>query len=118
VDLAGLALEVEADLVLFDSTGSVVALSARIIRRIERDFPQDEGATVVQLLEEVVQSVGYGSPIVEERVAAAVVLYSRGDADRFTQAVGYAQQDWRDLLMGVELADGDWAQRINDAFGR
>ncbi|MGW8975850.1 hypothetical protein [Streptomyces platensis] len=95
-----------------------MALSERIIRRIERDFQREESATVVQLLEEVVKSVGRGSSIIEERVAAAVLLYSEGDADQFAQAADYAQQDWRDLLIDVELADEGWEQRIDDEFGK
>ncbi|MFG2291165.1 hypothetical protein ACGFOU_34450 [Streptomyces sp. NPDC048595] len=95
-----------------------MALSARIVRRIERDFPRDEGAVVAQLLEDVVESVGYGRPKVEERVAAAVVLHSRGDADLFAEAVDMAQRDWRDLMVVVGLAHEGWQQRIDEAFGR
>ncbi|MGW9429415.1 hypothetical protein ACWHA1_15880 [Streptomyces decoyicus] len=95
-----------------------MGLSARIIRRIERDFQREESATVAQLLEEVVKSVGRGSSSIEERVAAAVLLYSEGDADRFAQAADYAQQDWRDLLIDAELADEGWEQRIYDEFGK
>ncbi|MGW2024602.1 hypothetical protein [Streptomyces decoyicus] len=95
-----------------------MALSARITRRIERDFRQEESATVAQLLEEVVKSVGRGSSIIEERVAAAVLLHSEGDADRFAQAADYAQQDWRDLLIDVQLAGEGWEQRIDDEFGK
>ncbi|MEU9112799.1 hypothetical protein AB0D04_13650 [Streptomyces sp. NPDC048483] len=94
-----------------------MTLSARITRRVERDFPQDESATVAQLLEELVKSVTHGWLIAEERIAAAVLLYSQGDADRFAQAADYAQRDWRDLLVVAELANEGWQQRIDDEFG-
>lgn len=95
----------------------MVALSARIIRRVERDFPPGEIPVVSQLLEELVESVVEGWSIDEERIAAAVVLQSQGDADRFAEAAEVAQQDWRDLLVWSGLAHEGWKDRINEEFG-
>ncbi|MGV9613320.1 hypothetical protein [Nocardia xishanensis] len=99
------------------SQGELVTLSARIVRRIENDFSEDEIAVITQLLGEVVEAVGRGRPVVEERIAAAILLYSRGDADRFARAALDAQQDWRDLMIDVGLADAGWEQRIDAEFG-
>ncbi|GAA3188428.1 MULTISPECIES: hypothetical protein [Streptomyces] len=90
----------------------------RITRRINQDFPQEERATILQLLEEVIESAGRGIPILEERVAAAILLHSRGNFERFAQATDLAQHDWRDLLMAVDgMAHEGWEQHIDREFG-
>lgn len=94
-----------------------MALSARIIRRIELDFPPGESPVVLQLLEELIESVAEGWLIDEERIAAAVALQSHGNADRFAEAAEIAQQDWRELFVWSGLAHEGWKERINEEFG-
>ncbi|HZC54384.1 MAG TPA: hypothetical protein VE441_18090 [Mycobacterium sp.] len=84
-------------------------ISARLIRRIEQDFP-DEGsaAEVVRLVDKADES---------ERVQAAIVLWSRGDLHRLRDALDLAKHDWRDVLVRAELADDDWPIKLDEALG-
>jgi hypothetical protein len=75
------------------------ALTLRLQRRIERDYPDPGSAPAVARL------VADASET--ERTQAAIVLYARQDWDRLTHALVLAQQDWRDVLVGAELADED-----------
>lgn len=51
-----------------------------------------------------------------ERIAAALVL--GGSWSDFQSRLATAQVDWRDLLVGAELADEDWPSRLNSELGR
>ncbi|MFR9800157.1 hypothetical protein ACL02U_30320 [Streptomyces sp. MS06] len=50
-----------------------------------------------------------------ERLLAAVILVSRGEADRLVMALELMKEDWRDLLMDAGLESEDWASKL-DAF--
>lgn len=86
--------------------------SARLERRIRRDFGRDSD-TVVGLLAD--------SPHTE-RVQAAAVLWAAGDAERLLDALALADVDWRDTLMrtygtAYDLASGDWEARLDAVLG-
>jgi hypothetical protein len=85
------------------------ALTPRLQRRIERDFPAPGSAPeVTRLVADASES---------ERIQAAIVLYARQDLRRLTHALVLAQQDGRDVLVGAELADEDWRQVLDVELG-
>ena len=43
-----------------------------------------------------------------ERVYLAILLLARGDMERFWRELRQANTDWRDTLVAVGLANGDW----------
>jgi hypothetical protein len=86
------------------------ALTPRLQRRIERDFPDPGSAP------EVARLVADASD--SERIQAAIVLYARQDLLRLTHALVLAQQDWRDVVVGAELADEDWREVLDVELGR
>lgn len=85
-------------------------ISARLLKRIEQDFP-DEGSA-----EEVVRLVETAEA--GERLQAAIVLWRRGDLYRLRDALELAQRDWRDVLVRAELADADWPSKLDEVLGR
>jgi hypothetical protein len=80
----------------------------RLLRRIERDFPQAGSASAEASIVSAVDS---------ERVQAAVVLWGRGDLARIRDACDLALTDWRDALVRADLADEDWAERLDAELG-
>ncbi|CAM5265990.1 hypothetical protein GCM10010329_02960 [Streptomyces spiroverticillatus] len=87
-----------------------MALSARLVRRIARDFPEPGSAAEAERLLD-------GVPDGTERVGAAVVLYARGSVPRLRCAIELARSDWRDVLAGAGLADEDWPSRLVAELG-
>ncbi|WP_030259805.1 hypothetical protein [Streptomyces violens] len=92
-------------------------LSARIVRHIRKEFPEDQSETVAQLLEEVIEPITEGNVMFQERVAAAAVICSQGDLDEFFAVLEEVRADWRDVLVAAGLADAQWKQLINEKFG-
>ena len=86
----------------------VPTLSERLVRRIERDFTEHDAVDVVRLVSEL----AYG-----ERVQAGVVLSARGNLERLRDAASLARIDWRDVLIGAELADEDWPDKLDRELG-
>ena len=82
-------------------------VSARLRRRIERDF-RAEADVIEHRLVEVSET---------ERVQAAVVMWAAGDEARLEDSLRLAQVDWRDVLVRAGLADDDWAKRLNAELG-
>jgi hypothetical protein len=81
----------------------------RLRRRIERDFPErGSAASVIELV---------GATSDSERVQAAIVVWGQGDLVRVRDAVGLAEQDWRDVLVRADLADEDWPSRLDVELG-
>jgi len=85
--------------------------SPRIAERLAADF----GAAAPSMLStlerlEVTQQVG------PERIHAAILLAARGSQTLFQDALEHAQEDWRDLLDRVGLADDGWRAVIDDQF--
>jgi hypothetical protein len=94
------------------------AITPRLQRRIERDFPETGSATEVARL---VMDASDGRPFAhlsdDERIQAAIVLYAQQDRDRLADALALARLDWRDLLVGAELADEDWPRVLDMELG-
>lgn len=97
-----------------------MSVSARLERRIRRDFPEPGYADqLLRLLRALPEAAGYDPEMLaSERVQAAIVLLARGSARRFVDAVRLATQDWRDLLVAAELAHRDWPERLDTELGR
>lgn len=88
-------------------------MTARLRRQIEHDFPSPGSAdSVASLLEGAVS----GNQD-HERVLAAVVFIAAGDIDRLRSAIELSQRDWRDVLVGGGLANGDWPTVLDDRLG-
>lgn len=85
------------------------SVSARLRRRIGRDFPEPVTAREIESL---VAEAGD-----DERVQAAVVIWGRGDLDRIQDAQALALLDWRDVLVRAELADDDWRLKLDAELG-
>jgi hypothetical protein len=84
-------------------------LTARLLRRIERDFPDAGSASEVV---EITRSAGD-----KERVQAAVLLWGSGDLDRLRNARDLAVAERRDALMRANLADENWPRRLDTELG-
>jgi hypothetical protein len=85
------------------------AVTPRVRRRIERDFPDPESADdIARLIADAGDS---------ERIQAALVLQAQGDRDRLTHALFLARSDWRDVLMGTGLEHEEWRRVLNLEFG-
>ena len=89
-----------------------MSVSARVAARVERDFGAfaHEALGALALAETGSQDV--------ERVHAALVLMAEGSLERLWQAVELSALDWRDVLMNGGLANGDWPEVLERAFGR
>lgn len=53
----------------------------------------------------------------DERIQAAIVLSARRDRDQLAHATALAGLDWRDLLVGAELAGEDWPRVLDTELG-
>jgi hypothetical protein len=97
----------------------MTATTARLKRRIRRDFPEPGAATgVLRLLAGLPQRAGYdGDVLASERVQAAVVLAASGNLARLRQMLDLVTADWRDALVAAELADQDWQPRLDIELG-
>lgn len=98
-------------------------LPPRLARRVRADFTAAGCATeVVRLLLRMVVDLGNHEWADAdwrgwaERICAAVILVADGDVPRLLEAIDQARVDWRDLLGAADLADGDWAQRLDVLF--
>ncbi|SHN22832.1 hypothetical protein [Actinacidiphila paucisporea] len=93
--------------------------STRLERRIRRDFPEPGSAPeILRILNALPDAAGYANEeLRSERIRAAIVLFARGDITKFRQAVELAKLDWRDVLVAGELADADWAIRLDAELG-
>ncbi|MGW8328063.1 hypothetical protein ACWGLE_09210 [Streptomyces sp. NPDC055897] len=95
-------------------------ISARLRRRIRRDFPGPQACRGVEgALRSLLDKLGpSGSQdAVTERLFCAVVLFAAGDVRRMKPAVEMALMDWRDLLMATGLAHEDWPARLDAELG-
>ena len=89
----------------------MTAPSARLQRRIRRDFGDHADDVVAQLglLPETSQD--------PERIQAAVVLRADGDHDAFLSELDLVRLDWRDTLMDTGLEHADWHERLDVLLG-
>jgi hypothetical protein len=86
-----------------------MAVSARLRRRIEADFPAAGSS------DEVTRLVARAAD--SERVQAAIVLWASGDMDRLHDVIALTAQDWRDTLVRGELADDGWPDQLDAELG-
>jgi hypothetical protein len=94
----------------------VAHVSARLTRRIRRDFLPDLADTVIRQLTGLPAALPLCGQDAE-RIQASIVLTAQADYRRFLAAVQLAREDWRDVLVGSGLADDDWPERLTDALG-
>ncbi|MGW2550011.1 hypothetical protein [Streptomyces sp. NPDC001635] len=94
--------------------GEHIRVSARVAKRVRRDFPDPDVATVViELLEEW----GNTWPDWEVgRVQSAIVLEAGGDVDKVLALLQVAYVDYRDALVATGFAHAGWQQRMEEAF--
>ncbi|HKV87702.1 MAG TPA: hypothetical protein VJT78_06875 [Candidatus Dormibacteraeota bacterium] len=86
-----------------------VELTHRLLARIKRDF----GPSADHLVDQLIDSGHQDS----ERVMAAIVLIAKGDPDHLRQAIELSRIDWRDVLVGGDLANEDWRDRLDSFLG-
>lgn len=85
-------------------------VSKRLLRRIDRDFPEPgSAAAVIDMVTAVAGET--------ERVQAAVVMLAEGDLALLRDACDLATLDWRDVLVNAGLAATDWPSRLEDELG-
>jgi len=86
-------------------------LTRRLADRIGRDFPPGTAEQVRGYLEGLTAGDCGGQD--GERVQAAVVLFSRGQWERFLDMLEQLEVDWRDVLVAGGLAHEDWPQVLD-----
>ncbi|WP_433335531.1 hypothetical protein [Spirillospora sp. CA-294931] len=90
-------------------------ISTRMRRRVETDFPAHTDlvcAALAGLTADVFPDEPRDSPPVE-RIQLAALRAASADLTRLNSAITLGRTDWRDLLVGAELADGDWRERVD-----
>lgn len=87
-------------------------LTPRLKERIRRDFGPGSDA-VISLLTRYVAGLPNAETQDPERLQAAPVLIAAGDVDALRRALELGLADWRDLLVGAGLANGDWPQVLD-----
>ncbi len=99
--------------------GSRIPLSERLRRRVDRDFAAGERVRVVDALERVDLGDWPSTqpPTGRERVLGAVLILTRGEAERLASSIAIAERDWRDALVWAGLAQPDWPERLEAFLG-
>jgi hypothetical protein len=83
-------------------------ITARLHRRIQRDFPEpDQAGVVTDELRELAHDLRHWQES-KERIMTAAILFARGDLGRLRSAMKIGRSDWRDLLMAGELGNEGW----------
>lgn len=90
-------------------TPGVMTVSARLQRRVARDFPEPGSS------EEIVRLLADASDC--ERVQAAIIFAANGDLREFKRETQLAMVDWRDVLMNGGLAHDDWPDVLDAELG-
>ena len=78
-------------------------------------FDASEAELVLAVLSD--WRISYDEEPPGERLSAAVVLASDGRLEGVDDAFRTAEQDWRDLLVGAGLANGDWPAILDARLG-
>ncbi|MEV0912364.1 hypothetical protein [Streptomyces hokutonensis] len=92
-------------------------ISARLYRRIRRDFADADVARGIVGALRVLAVELEGSLQSAERLLTAAVVIAAGDVERFRSAVRLARTDWRDLLMAGGLGHADWPRVLDEELG-
>ncbi|MFG3048994.1 hypothetical protein ACGFZR_29225 [Streptomyces sp. NPDC048241] len=93
-------------------------VSARLVRRVRRDFPDAEEARgVVGALRGLAVELA-DSRQSAERLMAAVLLVAQGDVRGVRSAVLLGRTDWRDLLVAGGLAIKGWPEVLEAELGK
>ncbi len=87
-------------------------MSARVRRRITRDFPPSDRDQVERTLAALLPASDAAG---RERIQAAVLIVAAGRMDRLERQASEVDIDWRDVLMAADLGFDDWPIRV-DAF--
>jgi len=97
----------------------MMGVSARLERRIRRDFEPGSVEPVLTRLSQLARELDESPRISAgaERVQAAIVLKAAGSWKRFEGEITLANQDWRDELMGSGLENEDWPLRLDAELG-
>ncbi len=82
---------------------------------MQKRFEASEAELVLAVLGE--WRISYVEEPPSERLIAAVVLAADGCLDGVDDAFRTAEQDWRDLLVGAGLANGDWPAVLDARLG-
>lgn len=88
-------------------------ITARLERRIRREFPADPVLVLEVLSELELEAAGEA----RERILAAIVFVAGGDVEALERAIEVAEVDWRDVLVAAGLERDDWRQHLDEALG-
>ncbi|MEM8921894.1 MAG: hypothetical protein AAGD35_00605 [Actinomycetota bacterium] len=86
-------------------------VTPRIQRRLKADFGE-HADRVAHLLEGAHSGTQH-----RERVIAAIVIAAAGDLRQIHEGVALSRLDWRDVLVGGDLADADWEEEMDRLLG-
>jgi hypothetical protein len=90
-------------------------LTPRIERFVRESFDESEADLVLSVLAE--WRISYVPEPPSERLIAAVVFMADGRLEGVDEALRLAEQDWRDLLVAGDLANGDWPEQLGARLG-
>jgi len=93
-----------------------MALPEDIIAKVRKDFSEDDGIPILQLLSEYQQKHPDHSP----RILRCIVFCAQGSFEKFAEAVALAELDWRDLIGSAEydgwLGEEHHVRNFNSPF--
>jgi phosphoribosylformimino-5-aminoimidazole carboxamide ribotide isomerase len=94
-------------------------LTARVRRRVERDYPGADRDTALDLLVglDLGSSRAGREAAGRERIHAALLMLAGGDVRRLASEAAEAARDWRDTLVAADLAGDDWPSRVESELG-
>ena len=90
-------------------------VTRRVERYVQGRFDASEAGLVLAALGD--WRISYEEEPPSERLIAAVVLAADGRLDGVDVAFQTAERDWRDLLVGAGLANGDWPTVLDARLG-
>lgn len=94
---------------------TLVEVSPRLTRWIEQHFSPGRSEQVLATLRALPAGVLGGQDV--ERIQASLVIRTSGDWRAFQRRLALAEIDWRDSLVGADLGDEDWPDRLDAVLG-
>ena len=88
-------------------------LPSSVLNEIERRFGSRSSSVVEQL--QVLELPLVTSARLHARIVVAILWRTGEKVDSLEEAIAAAETDWRDLLVGEGLADGDWPLKIAES---